>query len=253
MSDADIMALAGTVSPESMSVGFVAILDIAAKYVGIFSLLFATVTYWVDWLAKRKHRKHERESLDTELRTLYNAVRDDIIAILEIQSNKRQLDGYLPKHYHLPNSTRLINTGEYIKIFNANKKAMGTFLCMANVVDLSNELWKRSINPMHFDFILEKRLSVVRSDLLQLSRTCGFIDMSIVPKMYGTLTGLKETPEVIHDFIKEQKLVELLCERANSGKIISGSFDKPADYDELGKYYRDHGASLGIPPSSIVK
>lgn len=152
----------------------------------IVTLLGAIFTYWFDRQLKKKHENILKKELTRELRTIFIALRKDILIYIEGEKTGEMPKLLINHIYSYPISKSLYDSAKYIYLFNAGE-AVASF---AQTVIMLKEIERyvtsnspKNNDPKDRKWCFENILLSLRDSLLSLAHY-SFIDMRIMPAHY---------------------------------------------------------------------
>lgn len=184
-------------------------LQIWASWAAILTLAFAVITYWVDIILKKIRKNRIVSNLNTELRTIYISVREDMLQYDEIVKVNYSTP-FRRKVHNFPTSKWIINSGKLTDFFK-NREEIGSFLSITNLLSLIEKVDERGLqrpNPEILNFFFEKRLFPLRDCLIELTQYNSSFDLRIMPKEYE---GNPRTQDFVQTYNNQKNLEEVIC------------------------------------------
>ncbi len=155
----------------------------AALWAGIFTLGFSVITYWIDYSFKKWKREKIKKSLNIEIRSIYHALRIDILNY-DAAKTKNNFFNYNISQFNYPIIRWLIQSNELFNFFSA-KNEISCLIQTHYFLSLLDKLIDGSGRPMSFGGDQHFQYCVgLRTNILGLAKTANFIDLSIMPKEY---------------------------------------------------------------------
>jgi len=160
-----------------------------ASVAAIVTLLFAVITYWIDFRSKFKFKKQLQAQLVTELRTAYFTCSHEICNYDGFVLAADKLEYVFPlRNISVPISNYIVNSGYLWKV-SKNQSVRTNLLLVIEVVNLLTEGMKEyKFQPVLLhnkvrmaDFVFENRYVMIRDRILEISEQNDFFSMKIVP------------------------------------------------------------------------
>jgi len=171
------------------NIDWINVLIKGASVAAIVTLLFAVITYWIDFRNRFKFKKQMQEQLVTELRTVYFTCSHEIYDYDGFMLAKDKLVYKYPtRHISVPICNYILNSG-YLWRISKNKSVRTNLLLVIDGVNLLDEGMKEhNSHPLMLhnkekmaDFVFENRYVIIRDRILEISEQNDFFSMNIVP------------------------------------------------------------------------
>jgi len=148
------------------------------------ALLFTLVTYWINKIVLWRKNQWLKKQLNTEFRTVYLAVRKDILMYNKYKTQPQPMSEFVLSFHPTTIMNYVLNSGKFITFFKTPEDA-ACFTLLIQEINLADKFDKRFFSPPRsqmVDFYIKKRISEIRERLLELGENKNFVDMNIVPK-----------------------------------------------------------------------
>lgn len=136
----------------------------------VFSLLFATITYWFDYYNKEKVKKETKKNLELEIGLLYRTVLINILRYKEVKESNYQKGLILPV-YNYPILKYIVTNNKINDYFNNGEE----YLVGLNIYQILTQLdnpqkggFTSPIIPNDIDWFFKNRLLNLREEILNL-------------------------------------------------------------------------------------
>lgn len=193
-----------------------------ANWAAVLTVLFATVSFWINFYLKKVRENKIKRMLYLEIRTIYHNLRDDLFNYKDVKDSSYQKE-YNVTEFFYPTIKWLIQSGELFSFFKTADEI--SLLMQINYwLSILEKQIDGNGKPISWGIDFHFRNCVeLRKRIIALANFADFIDILIMQQKY---VGNSETVKYV-DVDWYQKLKEK--EEQIVGIIQNAMPDKPVD------------------------
>jgi len=194
----------------------------------IVTLLFAIITYWIDFIRKNNFKKQLKEQLITELRKIYFVCRENIVDYRGfVDASDKMRYSYPKLNINSSVCNYLISSGYFLKI-TKDKVIRSKLLSVVEIIKVINNAittWSSGRRfphnyAPHAEYLFESGYTALRDRILEISEQGDFFTMNIVSKeQYKTYRLLMRSYK--KNKVKNKKKLGLLSQILSFNKRFS--------------------------------